>query len=109
MGVIENKYRVIIETNSQKNMSHPLSMIGAIEYTLDYLSNIHAAECIDNGEWIITQCACIPNTLFCKRYVIIISIPYTKITIKKESRGSIPKDMFNRAIKIIKEDYYEGI
>lgn len=103
------EYRVYIKTPQHKYKSHKMDMLSAIKYVADYLDNIQAIDCLDKGHWVYTEFVLIENITFCKRYIIELNIPYTKITIKKENKGSIDTELFTTALKFIKEKYYERI
>lgn len=106
MGVTED-YRVYITTPSSRYKSHPLSKIDSILYVAKYLDNIQALDCLTNGCWLKTKCYFTGDEELYKRYWIVIPIPYTEIMIKKESKGSIPMENFERLLEYIKENYYE--
>ena len=102
-------YRVFIETPSRWHKSAQFDAVEAIKYVAEYLLNLHALNCLDCGTFIKTTCALRPNETFCKRYVIILNVPYTKITIKKETKGDIDREVFMDLITTIKEMYDERI
>ena len=102
-------YRVFIETPSRWHKSAQFDAVEAIKYVAEYLLNLHALNCLDCGTFVETTCALRPNEIFCKRYVITLNVPYTKITIKKETKGDIDREVFMSIITIIKEMYDERI
>ena len=102
-------YRVFIETPSRWHKSAQFDAVEAIKYVAEYLLNLHALNCLDCGTFIETTSALRPNETFCKRYVIILNVPYTKITIKKETKGDIDREVFMDLITTIKEMYNERI
>ena len=102
-------YRVFIETPSRWHKSAQFDTAEAIKYVAAYLLNLHALNCLDCGKFIETTSALSPNETFCKRYVITLNVPYTKITIKKETKGDIDREVFMDLITTIKEMYNERI
>ena len=102
-------YRVFIETPSRWHKSAQFDTVEAIKYVAEYLFNLHALNCLDCGKFIETTSALSPNETFCKRYVITLNLPYTKITIKKETKGDIDREVFMDLITTIKEMYNERI
>ena len=106
MGITED-YRVFIKTPTGRHKSHPMTKIDSILYTARYLDNIQALECLTNGCWLKTKCRFTGDADYYKRYWIVVSIPYTEITIKKESTGSMPVEDFERLLKYIKDNYHE--
>lgn len=110
MGVVyEPEYRVFVETPSKTHKSAPFDAVEAIKYAAEYLFGLYAIDCLDRGRFVETTCIMYPEKIYCKRYVIEINIPYTKITIKKEKNGDIDKDLFMQIISIIKEQYNERV
>lgn len=110
MGVrIDTEYRVFVETPYRQHKSAQLDVVEAIKYAAKYLYNLHAIDCLDCGKFVKTTSALRPNETFCKRYVITMNVPYTKITIKKETKGDINREIFMDIISIIKDMYNERI
>ena len=102
-------YRVSPPTPYRRHKSAQFDTAEAIKYVAEYLLNLHALNCIDCGTFIETTSALSPNEIFCKRYVITLNVPYTKITIKKETKGDIDREVFMDLITTIKEMYNERI
>lgn len=74
----------------------------------EVLKNVNALHCYDRGDFITTINK-FDGEIFHKRYVVNLICPYTTITIKKRTKGSIDIVEFWRTLNFVKEEYFERI
>lgn len=111
MGLTDKEYRLIVKQNKTTviDKSASLSMIDVIHKLLDKLKKLNALGCVEEGRFIETIDRFNNNNIVIKRFLITVRIPYTQFIVKKESTGSIDKELFLSTLQYIKENYYEGI
>lgn len=103
MGVEE--YRVKVYTPTFKYISHPMTMLDAIKYMAEVLNVIKAIDCLDKGVIPDSTCCFTGDMIYHKTYVVIAHVPYTKLVLKKQSKGSFDIDELLTTIKYVKEEY----
>lgn len=107
MGVEE--YKVQVYTPTFKYMSHPMTLIDAIKYMAEVLNAIKAIDCLDKGVIPDSTCRFRGDVIYHKTYVVIAHVPYTKLALKKQSKGSFNIDELLTTIKYVKGLYDERI
>lgn len=103
MGLEE--YRVRVYTPQFKYVSHPMTMLDAVKYIAEYLNTIKAIDCLVCGNIIPTTCVFTGDKVYYKKYEIVVHIPYTKLVLKKQSKGSFDRSELLQTIKYVKEEY----
>jgi hypothetical protein len=103
MGVEE--YRVKVYTPNFKYISHPMTMLDAIKYIVDKLNVFNAIDCLNKGVIVPTKCVFRGDETYYKTFVVESNLPYTKLVLKKQSKGSFNIDELLTTIKYVKEEY----
>lgn len=103
MGLEE--YRVKVYTPQFRYVSHPMTMLDAIKYIVEALNVLKAIDCLDNGVIVPTTCVFTGNEVFYKTYVVEVHIPYTKLVLKKQSKGSFNIQELLETIKYVRKEY----
>lgn len=99
------EYRVKVYTPNFKYISHPMTMLDAIKYIVDKLNVFNALDCLDQGIIVPTKCVFTGDEVFYKTFVVTMNLPYTKLVLKKQSKGSFNIDELLTTIKYVKEEY----
>ena len=103
MGLEE--YRVKVYTPTFKYISHPMTMFDALMYMAEHLDSIRALDCLDHGNIIPTTCIFTGDTVYYKTYEIVVHVPFTKLTMKKTTKGSFDRSVLITTIGKVKEIY----
>lgn len=82
-----------------------MTMQDAVKYMGDMLNAIKAIDCLDKGVIPDSTCVFTGDTVYHKTYIVIAHIPYTKLVLKKQSKGSFDVDELLNTIKKVKEEY----
>lgn len=98
-------YRVKVYTPYMKYISHPMTMVDAIRYMAEKLDVLHALDCLAVGLIPDSTCVFTGDAIYHKTYVVIVNVPYTKLVLKKYSKGSFDIDELMTTIKYVKEEY----
>jgi hypothetical protein len=82
-----------------------MTMLDALMYMADCLKSIKALDCFDCGNIIPTTCVFTGDVVYYKTYEIVVHVPYTKLTLKKQTKGSFNRNELIENIGKIKELY----
>ena len=108
MGV-DKEYKLHITSHGKTiSNSRLLTLFDVLKELLLNLQQLNALDCCETGEFITTQNP-YNKEFVVKRYAVTITVPYTTLTVRKTSKGSINKEQFMSTLKYIKELYYERI
>lgn len=99
------EYRVNVYTPHMKYKSHPMTLFDAVVYMAEHLSKANALDCFDKGKIVPTTCVFTGDTVYHKTYVTEIFAPYTKLVLKKQTKGSFDDQELLSIIKQVKEKY----
>lgn len=103
MGLEE--YRVKVYTPTFKYVSHPMTMLEAVKYMAETLNVIKAIDCLDKGVIPESKCVFTGDNIYHKTYIVTSYVPYTKLVLKKQSKGSFDIQELLQTIKYVKEVY----
>lgn len=103
MGLEE--YRVKVYTPNFKYISHPMTMLDAVKYIVDKLNVFDALDCLDKGIIVPTKCVFTGDEVFYKTFIVTMNIPYTKLVLKKQSKGSFNIQELLETIKYVRKEY----
>lgn len=107
MGVED--YKVKVYTPHYKYVSHPMTLLDAVEYMARVLNVIHSLDCLDRGVIPDSTCIFTGDTIYHKSYIVTVAFPYTKLVLKKQSKGSFDDEEILSTIKYVKGLYDERI
>lgn len=103
MGLEE--YRVKVYTPQFKYLSHPMTMLDAIKYMAEVLNVIKAIDCLDTGVIPDSTCIFTGDVIYHKTYIVTVHVPYTKLVLKKQTKGSFDVKELLATIKYVKDEY----
>ena len=103
MGLEE--YRVKVYTPQFKYISHPMTMLDALRYMAETLNVIKAIDCLDKGVIPDSTCVFTGDVVYHKTYIVTVHVPYTKLVLKKQTKGSFDIKELLTTIKYVKEEY----
>ena len=92
-------YRVNVYTPQFRYISHPMTMLDAVKYIAEMLNTLKAIDCLDNGIIVPTKCVFTGDTVYYKTYIVEVRLPYTKLVLKKQSKGSFNTQELLNTIK----------